>query len=301
MTEYNYPGYGRTRENWLTSRPNTVGGFHGGNDNPAAPGTPVYAQYGGQVFRSGNIKGYGMAVVVKSIAADGRPFYQLYGHLGPDPLPAPGTPVAADKPIPGAVIGTKEYVQRMGGITSGPHLHREIISGGAPLQKDPKRGFGIFSSDITYKADPDAFDINHPVFPYQNNEPKPPPEVKKQQAAPLPTPPSPPNGPTPLLPPRSTAAPTAIPYLAQTQALDPAFGATAWLQRPTSPNVLAPEATAPFAPAAAAPRVAAAPMSMGPEKPNRRSTIRCLRRAPRPGASPIGSAIGIALVVCPGL
>lgn len=185
MSEYNYPGYGPTRQNWLTRRSNTEGGYHGGSDNSAEPNTPVYAQYGGKVFRSGNIHGYGMAVVVESKASDGTKFYQLYGHLGPGPLPAPGTPVAADQPIPGAVIGTKEYVQRMGGITSGPHLHREIISGNAPLNADPKKGFGIYSSDITHKADPDTFDINNPVFPYEpKGAPLPPPQRKQGNAAP---------------------------------------------------------------------------------------------------------------------
>lgn len=173
MPEYKYPGYGTTTENWLTPRAGTEGGYHGGSDNPAKPGTPVYAQYGGEVFRSGNINGYGMSVVVKSKASDGTVFYQLYGHLGPDPLPAPGTPVVADQPIPGAVIGTKEYVKGLGGRTSGPHLHREIISGKAPLNADPNKGFGIYSSDITHRADPDTFDIDRPAFPYQSGAPKP--------------------------------------------------------------------------------------------------------------------------------
>lgn len=173
MPEYKYPGYGATTENWLTPRTKTNGGFHGGSDNPAKPGTPVYAQYGGEVFRAGNIAGYGMSVVIKSTAPDGTVFYQLYGHLGPDPLPVPGTPVVADQPIPGAVIGTKDYVRAQGGLTSGPHLHREIISGKAPLNADPNKGFGIFSSDITHKADPDAFDIDRPAFPYQSGAPKP--------------------------------------------------------------------------------------------------------------------------------
>lgn len=101
MPEYKYPGYGPTTENWLTPRAKTKGGYHGGSDNPAKPGTPVYAQYNGEIFRTGRIDGYGMSVVVKSKAPDGTIFYQLYGHLGPDPLPAPGTPVIADQPIPG--------------------------------------------------------------------------------------------------------------------------------------------------------------------------------------------------------
>lgn len=88
MPEYKYPGYGPTNENWLTPRAKTKGGYHGGSDNPAKPGTPVYAQYDGEIFRTGKIDGYGMSVVVKSRAPDGTVFYQLYGHLGPDPLPA---------------------------------------------------------------------------------------------------------------------------------------------------------------------------------------------------------------------
>ncbi|MBR0774446.1 peptidoglycan DD-metalloendopeptidase family protein [Bradyrhizobium diazoefficiens] len=194
MPEYKYPGYGATTEDWLTPRAKTKGGFHGGSDNPAKPGTPVYAQYGGEVFRSGVIDGYGMSVVVKSRAPDGTVFYQLYGHLGPDPLPAPGTPITAGEPIPGAAIGTKDYVRSKGGITSGPHLHREIISGKATLNADPNKPFGIYSSDITSKADPDRFDIDRPVFPYQNGEPKP----------------ALPPGPTPS-PPRSPLARPSLP------------------------------------------------------------------------------------------
>jgi hypothetical protein len=50
-----------------------------------------------------------------------------------------------------------------------------------------------------------------------------------------------------------------IPDLAQTQAIDPAFSATQWLQRPTSPNVLQPDAASPFAPSAGAQEYAATP------------------------------------------
>src|ERR1700760_1054766 len=190
MPRYNKPGYGPTGEGWLGARPGTVGGYHGGTDNPADAGTPVYAEYGGKIFRSGVLNGYGMSVIVESTAPDGTRFRELYGHLGPGPLPAPGTNVDAGQPIPGAVIGTKEYVRSKGGLTTGPHLHREIISGQAPLQKEG--GLGIYSSDITHKADPDTFDINHPVFPYENGESRPAPvptvrprnNVMPQQVAP---------------------------------------------------------------------------------------------------------------------
>lgn len=55
------------------------------------------------------------------------------------------------------------------------------------------------------------------------------------------------------------AQPQAVPYLAQTQAVDPAFGATQWLQRPTSPNVLQSDAASPFAPSVGTPEYAATP------------------------------------------
>jgi murein DD-endopeptidase MepM/ murein hydrolase activator NlpD len=178
MPEYNYPGYSPTQDNILTSRPHTVGGYHGGNDNRAAAHTPVYAEYSGTVVRSGNINGYGLAVVILSVAPNGTKFYELYGHLAPvvtsvapdgtisydfpiqlhpdllDPtdLPAPGTKVTAGQQIPGAFIGTKEDVTLRLGNSSGPHLHREIISYRAPLDLRPNQPFGIQSSDIRFKA-----------------------------------------------------------------------------------------------------------------------------------------------------
>ncbi|NPU12310.1 M23 family metallopeptidase [Bradyrhizobium sp. 83012] len=173
MPRYEYPGYGPVGDGWLTKRPGTKGGYHGGTDNPAKPDTPVYAEYAGKVFRSGVIAGYGRAVVVESVAPDGTKFYALYGHLGPGDLPAPNTPIVAGRPIPGAVIGTKDYVQSMGGLSTGPHLHREIISGNVRLNADGP--FGIYSSDVKHKADPDTFDINQPLFPYERpSQPSPP-------------------------------------------------------------------------------------------------------------------------------
>jgi hypothetical protein len=43
MSEYEYPRYSPTGQNWLTSRPGTKGGYHGGNDNPAPAHTPAYS------------------------------------------------------------------------------------------------------------------------------------------------------------------------------------------------------------------------------------------------------------------
>jgi len=50
MPRYNYPGYKSTGEGWLGARPDTVGGYHGGTDNPAIAGTPVYAEHAVKCF-----------------------------------------------------------------------------------------------------------------------------------------------------------------------------------------------------------------------------------------------------------
>jgi murein DD-endopeptidase MepM/ murein hydrolase activator NlpD len=80
------------RHRFAEPRPGSRYGYHGGQDLAAKAGTPVTAQFDGTVVRSGPVAGYGMAVVVRSVAADGRPFYTLYGHLGPEGLPAVDTP-----------------------------------------------------------------------------------------------------------------------------------------------------------------------------------------------------------------
>src|SRR5215472_10437862 len=115
MPEYNYPGYSPTSHPFMEARPNSTFGYHGGADSPADAGTPVYAEYGGTVFRSGPIYGYGNSVIVRSTAGDGSTFYELYGHLGPGPLPAPDTPVTGGLQIPGAAIGSQDYVNSFPG------------------------------------------------------------------------------------------------------------------------------------------------------------------------------------------
>jgi hypothetical protein len=214
VPRYNYPGYKSTGEGWLGARPGTKGGYHGGTDNPAAPGTPVYAEHGGKIFRSGPINGYGMSVIVESTAPDGTRFYELYGHLGPGPLPAPDTEIVAGEPIPGATIGTKEYVQStMRGLTSGPHLQREIISGRFQLNKEG--GLGLYSSEIEHKADPDTFDINHPVFPYEHGEPLPSPVPPARSRNSVIRQPSTPSTSSPSMPDAGTSPATDNPPLSR--------------------------------------------------------------------------------------
>lgn len=82
---YNYPGFTLVHP-FPEPRPREKYGYHGGADYAANAGTPVPAMFGGTVFRSGYIHGYGMAVVVETKTAKGS-IYTLYGHLGPNGLP----------------------------------------------------------------------------------------------------------------------------------------------------------------------------------------------------------------------
>jgi murein DD-endopeptidase MepM/ murein hydrolase activator NlpD len=152
MPKYDFPGYSPTSDAFMKYRPKSEGNYHGGTDTPAAAGTPVYSEYDGKVFRSGTIYGYGKAVVVEFKAADGSTVRALYGHLGPDPLPQPGDPVYAGKPIPGAFVGSEKYVNSFEGANiRGSHLHREIIHEKARI-KHPENSASsraIFSGEPT--------------------------------------------------------------------------------------------------------------------------------------------------------
>jgi hypothetical protein len=66
-------------------------------------------------------------------------------------------------------VGPETYVNSFPGAKiKGEHLHWEIISG-----RDVKIGasgkLGLYSSDLKHRTDPHTFDINRPVFPYEDN------------------------------------------------------------------------------------------------------------------------------------
>jgi murein DD-endopeptidase MepM/ murein hydrolase activator NlpD len=171
FNSYGFPYGPDASHPFREARPKSKFGFHGGEDRPAPAGTPVPAQFDGTVFRSGPIDGYGNAVVVESIAPNGRKFRTLYGHLGPDGLPTAGTDVTAGQSLLGNV-GTEAFVNSFPPANiKGTHLHWEIIGGDAKL--NPEGPLGIVSSDVSYRANPDTFDINAPFFPYAGEIPLP--------------------------------------------------------------------------------------------------------------------------------
>jgi hypothetical protein len=94
--------------------------FHDGIDIAAPIGTPVRAIAAGQVTIAGRMHDGGVVVQIEH-----RPdVLSLYGHLEPELDVQPGESVVA-----GEVIG------RVGltGLTTGPHLHFEIVASGVPV------------------------------------------------------------------------------------------------------------------------------------------------------------------------
>lgn len=101
------------------------GGFHAGQDFPAADGTPFYATAGGTILYLGNAAGYGQWIVVDHPTADGGGVSE-YGHM----WDARATGLAVgDRVEAGQLLG---YVGN-NGQSSGPHLHLSVM----PYSYDP--------------------------------------------------------------------------------------------------------------------------------------------------------------------
>jgi hypothetical protein len=123
---------------------------HRGQDFAAAIGTPVPAATYGVVQSSQWQSGFGNTVTIRHVDAAGNIFYTVYGHLDQPGL-AVGTAVD-----PGTTIGVAGNT----GISSGSHLHFEVIVNAAPTpygsfpnvpdaRIDPERG----------RIDPNSVDI----------------------------------------------------------------------------------------------------------------------------------------------
>ncbi|PZE38720.1 hypothetical protein DEJ31_04700 [Curtobacterium sp. MCPF17_031] len=96
---------------------------HQGTDFAAATGTPVFAVMSGTVVSAGVLGGYGNQVLLRH--PDGTE--TRYGHLSVIGV-RPGQSVSVGEHL-GAVGST--------GVSTGPHLHFEVILGGHPVDPEP--------------------------------------------------------------------------------------------------------------------------------------------------------------------
>jgi hypothetical protein len=96
---------------------------HQGTDFAAAAGTPVLAVMSGTVESAGVLGGYGNQVLLRH--RDGTE--TRYGHLS----------VIGVRP--GQVVSAGERIGLVGstGVSTGPHLHFEVILGGRPVDPEP--------------------------------------------------------------------------------------------------------------------------------------------------------------------
>jgi len=93
--------------------------FHAGVDFGASWGSPIVAAADGQVVGAGWAGGYGRQVRI----AHGGGLTTTYSHMS-EIVASPGSLVHA-----GQLIG---YVGSSG-LSTGPHLHYEVLSGGRPV------------------------------------------------------------------------------------------------------------------------------------------------------------------------
>jgi murein DD-endopeptidase MepM/ murein hydrolase activator NlpD len=96
---------------------------HQGTDFAAATGTPVLAVMSGTVVSAGVLGGYGNQVLLRH--ADGTE--TRYGHLSVVDV------------RPGQSVGVGERIGAVGstGVSTGPHLHFEVILAGQPVDPEP--------------------------------------------------------------------------------------------------------------------------------------------------------------------
>ena len=93
--------------------------FHGGVDFGASWGSPIVAAADGQVVGAGWHGGYGRQVRI----AHGGGLLTTYSHM---------SQIAAE---PGSIVRQGQVIGYVGssGLSTGPHLHYEVLSGGRPV------------------------------------------------------------------------------------------------------------------------------------------------------------------------
>jgi murein DD-endopeptidase MepM/ murein hydrolase activator NlpD/Ca2+-binding RTX toxin-like protein len=122
--------------------------FHPGQDYSAASGTSIPAAASGTVYYSGFNSSYGNTVVIQSTSGDIGNFYTQYSHQNGVGMP----------PV-GAIVGQGDSIGQVGstGMSTGPHLHFEVLSGDAPFRSASGGPMGFTSKEISYRFDPNSF------------------------------------------------------------------------------------------------------------------------------------------------
>ncbi len=150
MSTYDPGDAFRVTSNWSPSRTHPVTGEvqpHRGQDWAAPSGTGIPSAADGVVVYNGNMSGYGNTIVVEHVV-NGETIHTLYAHMDRPSNLAVGTAVTEGQQI-GTVGNT--------GVGTGPHLHFEVMTGGAPGAPDLRRGHAT--------VDPATFDFSGATAP----------------------------------------------------------------------------------------------------------------------------------------
>jgi hypothetical protein len=115
---------------------------HRGDDWGAPAGTAIPAAAAGEVVHNGWIDGYGNVIVLEHTIR-GQTVHTMYAHMNVASPLARGTQVTARQ-----TVGT---VGHTGGVSTGDHLHFEVMPGGTPGQPNLRAGHPT--------VNPDSFDF----------------------------------------------------------------------------------------------------------------------------------------------
>ncbi|MCY0988726.1 M23 family metallopeptidase [Nannocystis sp. ILAH1] len=145
MPTYNPGSPYRLTSRWNPARKHPTSGKvqpHRGDDWGAPEGTPIPAAADGSVVFNGWVGGYGNTIVLEHTIR-GQTVHTLYGHMNVASPLAVGTQVTTRQ-----TVGT---VGMTGGVSSGNHLHFEVMPGGTPGRPNLARGHAT--------VDPHTFDF----------------------------------------------------------------------------------------------------------------------------------------------
>jgi hypothetical protein len=145
MPPYNPGSPFRLSSRWNPARKHPTSGkvqAHRGDDWAAPEGTPIPAAADGSVVFNGWMAGYGHTIVLEHTIRNDT-VHTLYAHMNVASPLAVGTQVKARD-----TVGT---VGMTGGVSSGNHLHFEVMPGGTPGRPNLAKGHAT--------VDPSTYDF----------------------------------------------------------------------------------------------------------------------------------------------